>query len=168
MSIPRRILLRVPNWVGDAVMATPALRALRAAHPAAEIVLEGPPHLESLYRGLPHHDSFAAAPRGARAVWARARELRAMAFDWALLLPDSARAAAAPFLAGVPRRLGYARDPLRRIFVSESLPPPRDRSGRRRPIPMIERYLALTRALGCPDAGDTLELKVAAADAAIV
>jgi heptosyltransferase-2 len=156
---PHRILVRSPNWVGDAVMATPALRALRAAHPDAEIALEGPPHLEGLYRGLPSYDAFLPAARGVKEVLARARALRAGGFDWAVLLPDSPRAALAPFLARTPRRVGYARDPLRGALLSERLAIPRE-GGRRRPIPMLDRFLAITRALGCPDRGDDLTLCV--------
>jgi heptosyltransferase-2 len=163
---PRRILVRAPTWIGDAVMATPALRALRAAHPAAEIALEGRPVLEQLLAGLPSFDRFLPdRSRGARGLARRARELRRQDFDWALLLPDSQRAALGPWLAGIPRRAGYARDPLRRALLTDALAPPR-RDGQRLPIPMTERYLRITRRLGCPDRGDTLELAVSAAAAA--
>jgi heptosyltransferase-2 len=156
---PRRILVRSPNWVGDAVMATPALRALRAAHPDADIALEAPPRLEGLYRGLPSYNAFLPAARRARELLARARALRAASFDWAVLLPDSPRAALAPFLARTPRRVGYARDPLRSALLTERLPVPRE-GDRRVPVPMLDRYLAITRALGCPDRGDDLTLCV--------
>ena len=160
MTVPRKILVRSPNWVGDAVMATPALRAVRTARPDAEIVLEGPAHLEDLYRGLASYDRFLPAPRGAGALVARARALRAARFDWAVLLPDSPRTALAPFLARTRRRVGYARDPLRRALLTHALPVPRDARGRRLPLPMVDRYLQITRALDCPDAGDQLELQV--------
>ena len=157
---PRRILVRVPTWIGDAVMATPVFRALRAAHPEAEIALEGRPVLEALLRGLPSFDRFLPDPGGGlRAMLARARGLREHGFDWAVLLPDSQRAALGPFLARIPRRVGYARDPLRRLLLSEALAPPR--AGRKRlPIPMTERYLRISRHLGCPDRGSELELAV--------
>ena len=93
-AAPRRILVRIPTWVGDAVMATPVLRALRAAHPGAEIVAEGPPSLEPLLAGLPSFDRFLPDPaRGLVATLARARRLQRLGFDWAVLLPDSPRAA---------------------------------------------------------------------------
>ena len=162
---PRRILVRVPTWIGDAVMATPVFRALRAAHPEAEIALEGRPVLEALLRGLPSFDRFLPDPGGGlRAMLARARGLREHGFDWAVLLPDSQRAALGPFLARIPRRVGYARDPLRRLLLSEALAPPR--AGRERlPIPMTERYLRISRQLGCPDRGSELELAVDPAEA---
>ena len=154
---PRRILVRSPNWVGDAVMATPALRALRAAHPSAEITLEARPLLEGLLRGLESVDEF--VPDAGGSALGRALSLRARRFDWAVLLPDSARVALGPFLARIPRRAGYARDLARRALLTEALEPPSE-NGRRRPISMIERYLAITRHLGCADSGTHLDLVV--------
>lgn len=157
---PDRILVRLPTWVGDAVMATPALRALRAAYPRAEIAVEGRPVLEDLLRGHPAVDRFVAdGRRGASGLVARARELRTGRFDLAVLLPDSPRAALGPFLAGIPRRVGYARDPLRRALLTDVLVPEM-RAGRRVPVPNEERYLRLTRHLGCPDRGGQLDLVV--------
>jgi len=153
---PRRILVRLPNWVGDVVMATPALAALRGAHPEAELVAEGRAYLAGLVRGLPSLDAFRPEPRGLRA---RTRRLRAERFDWAVLLPDSVRCALGPFLARVPVRAGYARDPVRRVLLSHALAPPRE-GGRRLPISMVERYLRITRALGCADAGRRTTLAV--------
>jgi heptosyltransferase-2 len=165
---PERVLVRAPTWLGDAVMATPALRALRAAWPAAEIAVEGRPPIGELLRGLASFDRFLADPGGGgSAAFERARRLRAGRFDLAVLLPDSPRAALAPFLARIPRRVGYARDPLRRALLSEALAPPRSR-GRRLPIPMSERYLRIARHLGCRDQGLRLELAVdPAADEAL-
>ncbi len=165
---PERILVRAPTWIGDAVMATPALRALRAAWPRAEIALEGRPAVGALLRGLPSFDRFLADPgRGAGAMLSRARAIRSGRFDWAVLLPDSPRAALAPFLARVPRRTGHARDPLRWGLLTDALTPPREQ-GQRAAVPMTERYLRITRHLGCADRGDHLELAVDAdADAEI-
>jgi heptosyltransferase-2 len=137
-------------------MATPALAALRAAHPGAEIVAEGRPYLAGLVRGIAEVDAFLPEARGTRA---RVRALRAKRFDLAVLLPDSVRTALAPRLARIPVRAGYARDPLRRALLTHALAPPRA-GGRRMPISMIERYLRITRALGCPDAGHETSLGV--------
>jgi lipopolysaccharide heptosyltransferase II len=159
-QVPERILVRAPTWIGDAVMATPALRALRAAWPGAEIALEGRPAVGALLRGLASFDRFLPDPGGGpRPMLARARAIRRGRFDWAVLLPDSPRAALGPFLARVPRRVGYARDPLRRSLVNDSLAPPRER-GRLAAVAMTERYLRITRHLGCADRGDRLELAV--------
>jgi heptosyltransferase-2 len=155
---PRRILVRLPSWVGDAVMATPALRALRAAHPEAWIAVEGRPALADLLAGLGSFDAFLPDP--GRSVLARVRALRELHAELAVLLPDSPRAALAPFLARVPQRVGHARDPLRRWLLTHALAPPRE-AGKRVPISMIERYLRVTSALGCPERGRELELRVA-------
>jgi lipopolysaccharide heptosyltransferase II len=157
---PRHILVRCPNPVGDAVMATPALRALRRAHPNASIALLGPAANASLLRGVPSFDEYIPIRGvGLGATLSRVLDLRARGFDWAVLLPDSHRVALDTFFAGVPRRVGYARDPLRRALLSESLAPPYE-NGRRMPFSMIERYLRITRLLGCPDAGQSLDLVV--------
>jgi heptosyltransferase-2 len=157
---PRRILIRCPNPVGDAVMATPAMRAVRVAQPEAEIVVMGPPQHEGLLRGLPHFDAYLPVRgRSPRDLWRRSREIRARGFDWAVLLPDSPRTAAEAFLAGIPRRAGYARDWMRRAMVTDALAPPTE-NGRRVAISMIERYQRVTRALGVPDAGDACDLVV--------
>ena len=163
-AAPARILVRAPTWVGDVVMATPALRALKTAHPQAELVLEARPFMRELVDGLATVDAFLPdasgdAGRGVRAVLSRAARLRSERFDWAVLLPDSARAAAAPFLARIPVRVGYARDPLRRAMLTRSLEPP-SVDGKRVPISMVERYLRLTRELGCPDRGEQLDLAI--------
>ena len=158
---PKRILVRAPTWIGDAVMATPVLRSLRAAHPGAEITVEGRPVLAELLSGLSSYDQFLADPsRGTRGLAARVQRLRRGRFDWAVLLPDSVRAAIGPYLAGIPVRVGYARDIARRLLLSDALRPERD-GKRRAPVPMTERYLRITRRLGCPDRGDALELVVA-------
>jgi heptosyltransferase-2 len=73
------------------------------------------------------------------------------------------RSALAPFLARVPVRAGYARDPLRRALLSHVLAPPSDEAGRRVPTSMVERYLRITRALGCADGDRRTALAVDAA-----
>ncbi|MEX2206725.1 MAG: lipopolysaccharide heptosyltransferase II [Myxococcota bacterium] len=159
-SAPHRILVRLPNWVGDALMATPALRALRRAHPQAEISVTAGAPFASLFAGLGSVDRWLPKEgRGARALWRHSRVLAAHEFDWAVLLPDSVHVALAPWLARVPVRAGYARDALRRALLTIALAPPR-LDGAQLPISMVERYLRVTRALGCADAGPELDLPV--------
>jgi heptosyltransferase-2 len=162
----RRLLVRLPNPLGDAVMATPALRALRRGLPDAEIAVLGLPHHEGLLHGNRSFDAFLPLRgHGLRDHAARARDLRSRGFDAAVVLPDSTRAALDPFAARIPVRIGYARDALRRALLTAPIDPPRER-GRRVAISMIERYVRLARALGVRDAGDALELHVHADAAA--
>ncbi len=155
-----KVWVRSPNWVGDAVMMTPALRALRQSG-VGQLVVSGRAYLAPLLEGHPHVDRFEPAPeRGIRAQRQAAASLAEANFDAAVCFPDSTRAALLPALAGIPVRVGYAREPLRRALLTQALPPPRDENGRRVPISMIERFLRITRALGCDDAGETMELHV--------
>ena len=106
MLPPKKILVRLPSWVGDVVMCTPALRALRRAFPVAEIVAEGKLHQAELVVGLASVDRYLPDPgRSAKALWTRSRLLRKERFDWAVLLGESERVAIAPRLAQwTPRR----------------------------------------------------------------
>ena len=75
--VPGRILVRLPNPLGDAVMATPALRALRRGFPDAEIALLALPHFEGLLRGVESFDRFVPyRGRGLRDLIGRAGALR--------------------------------------------------------------------------------------------
>ncbi|MCP4007477.1 MAG: lipopolysaccharide heptosyltransferase II [bacterium] len=164
MDAPRRILVCAPNWLGDVLMATPALRALRRAHPDAEISISARANLVALIAALPGVDhTLPAAQKGWAAARAQASTLSAQGFDWAVLLPDSSTVALPPFLARIPLRAGYAREPLRRLLINRAVPLPRQ-AGKRLPISMIERYLRITRAIGCPDAGLSLDLEVHSKD----
>lgn len=102
------ILIRGVNWLGDAVMTTPALIQLRAARPTARITLLTHEKLAGLWQDHPAVDAI--LPFSARSsVFKTARQLRAEKFDLALLLPNSHRSALEAWLAGIPRRIGYAR-----------------------------------------------------------
>jgi heptosyltransferase-2 len=113
-------LVRGVNWLGDAVMTTPALLRLREAFPAAHITLLTAEKLSELWRGHPAVDDVMTfKPR--EAVVSVGWRLRARQFTHALVLPNSPRSALEVFLAGVPFRLGYAR-PWRNRLLTEPLP----------------------------------------------
>src|SRR5580693_2421285 len=105
---PRRILVRGTNWLGDAVMTTPALLRLREKFPDAQIVLLTPDKLQELWPNHPAvNEAIAFSPD--EGVFAVAQKLRVGKFDAALVLPNSPRSAIEIFLAGIPVRIGYAR-----------------------------------------------------------
>jgi heptosyltransferase-2 len=118
---PRRILVRGVNWLGDAVMTTPALLRLRAKFPDAQIALLTPDKLTELWR---HHPAVneTIAFTSETGLFAVAKTLKAGKFDLALVFPNSPRSALEVFLAHIPQRVGYAR-PLRNFFLTRPIPP---------------------------------------------
>jgi heptosyltransferase II len=111
------ILVRGVNWLGDAIMTTPALQQLRRAHPTARIGLLTPDKLADLWRGSPWLDEVITFSPSDK-IWSTARRLRDKSFQTALILPNSIRSALEVWLAGVPRRIGYSSAG-RAFFLSE-------------------------------------------------
>jgi len=116
---PRRILVRGVNWLGDAVMTTPALLRLREKFPAARLTLFGPEKLRDLWPQHPAVDEFIAFTPD-ESIFSIGKKLRAGKFDLALVLPNSPRSALEVFLAGIPERTGYAR-PWRNFFLTRTV-----------------------------------------------
>ncbi len=106
----RRVLVRLPNWVGDVCFAAPTIEALAAAAPDARFVFAGRPGLEALVARLPGFERFVpvSSDGGLAAARRTARDLRALRCDAALVIPRSLRAALAPALARIPVRVGFA------------------------------------------------------------
>jgi len=118
---PERILVRGVNWLGDAVMTTPALLRLRERFPAAQITLLCHEKLLGLWTGHPaldHVRTFGDADSPLKTA-GRLRESR---YDLAVVLPNSVRSALEPFLARIPRRLGGGSGP-RRFLLTDAVPP---------------------------------------------
>ena len=169
--IPLRILVRGTNWLGDAVMTTPALLRLREKFPRSRITLLTPEKLKDLWQHHPAiNETISIAP--GESVFSVAKKLRDDKFDLALVLPNSPRSAIEVFLAGISRRIGYAR-PWRNFFLTQTIPSraaavkmqkrpeaeirrlisERSANGNRKPdLPksahQIYEYLHLTAALG--------------------
>jgi heptosyltransferase-2 len=121
---PEKILLRGLNWLGDAVMSIPALLRLRQARPSAHIALLSPEKLAGLWQEQPFLDevlTFSASEN----IWQVSRRLRKENFSEAVALPNSFRSALELWLAGIPRRVGFAR-PGRGFLLTRPLPPRRD------------------------------------------
>ncbi|HEY5345461.1 MAG TPA: lipopolysaccharide heptosyltransferase II [Verrucomicrobiae bacterium] len=118
---PRRILVRGTNWLGDAVMTTPALLRLRENFPNAHITLLTQSKLAELWQ---HHPAINKTIdfTAEESVFAIAKKLRSGKFDLALVLPNSPRSALEIFLAGIPQRIGYAR-PWRNFFLTQAVAP---------------------------------------------
>ncbi len=117
------ILVRAANWVGDAVMSLPALRAVRRRFPQARITVLARPWVAGLYRREPFCDELIAAPRTWAGRFHIARTLRARRFDAAILLPNSFESALVVWMAGIPERVGYNRDG-RGVLLTATVPRP--------------------------------------------
>jgi lipopolysaccharide heptosyltransferase II len=118
---PRRILVRSTNWLGDAVMTTPALLRLHEKFPDAHIALLTPEKLRDLWVNHPAVDEIVPFAPGEN-VFFVGQKLRAGKFDLALIFPNSPRSAIETWLAGIPRRIGYAR-PWRNFFLTNAIAP---------------------------------------------
>ena len=116
-----RIVVRGVNWLGDAVMSTPALQRLRNAQPEAHITLLTHAKLADLWRHHPAIDDVLTFQDG-ESVFAVARKLRAENFSTALVLPNSPRSGLEVFLARIPRRIGVARS-WRNFLLTTRVPP---------------------------------------------
>jgi heptosyltransferase-2 len=115
-------LIRLPNWVGDALMCTPALRRLRRRYSEAELVGLARPGIAPLLEGNPNLDElWAVDDRGRTGILDTFRRIRQGLFDHAVLFPNSFHSAALVRLAGVRSIRGYARDG-RRLLLSDPVP----------------------------------------------
>ena len=144
----RKILVREVNWVGDAVLTLPALAALDRRFPRAEIAVLAKPWAAGLFAGQSAVDRIVeyqaeGSHRGLRGRWELARELAQERFDLAVLFPNSLDAVIVPWLARVPRRVGYRTDG-RGLLLTQVVA----RSGRSAERHQVFRYLDLVRSLG--------------------
>ena len=97
-----------PNWLGDAVMAMPAVRRWRRGHPATRLVVLAKPGVAPVWEMVDGVDGVVRLEPGVRGTFAAGRALRRSGFAEALVLPNSFRSALIPWLARIPRRRGTA------------------------------------------------------------
>jgi heptosyltransferase II len=136
-----RIAVRLPNWLGDTVMAAPALSALRAAWPDAEVLAAGPWAVLLAGQGLA--DVLLDYPRAWSARLRAADALARFRPDLAILLPNSFEAALGAWYSGARRRIGFARG-ARSELLTEALAVPDPRPHQ------VDEYLLLTERAGAP------------------
>jgi heptosyltransferase II len=140
-EVVRRILVRSPNWVGDAVMSLPVLAGLRRLFPLARITVLAAPRVAPLFTAQPGVSEIISYPAD-RGKWQVLWELRRR-FDVSLALPNSMESALGLWLVGVPARVGYTTD-ARRLFLKEAVSNHRELAG----LHTVFYFLGLLKALG--------------------
>ena len=144
-----KILIRATNWVGDAIMALPAVRAVREKFSDSEIGILGRSYVLDIYREQEIADELiaydsAGEHKGISGRERLAGELRGRSFDVALLLQNAFDAAWLAWRAKIPTRIGYGRDG-RNLLLTNSIAVPKVGE-----IPAHEKfyYLELIRRAG--------------------
>src|SRR5438445_1728168 len=143
----RRILIRANNWIGDVVMISPAVRAIREHFDKARIAILAKSWVLEALQGNPYYDDLIeydreGSHRGLLGRGALVAELRRARFDLAVLFQKAFEAAFFAYLAGVPARIGYATD-RRALLLTHPLAPPSPGTHH------VEQFLGIARALGC-------------------
>lgn len=166
------IAVIMPNWIGDACMATPTLRSLRQGYPDARLVGVMSSLVDELLPNAVDEDCFdqriLVHRRGKQRVAhsvsrsSLVRELRKSKCDAVLILPNSFWSAAVAFACRIPRRVGYRRDG-RAWLLTDAIPVPKNESG---PIPVsaIDYYLKQAEWLGCEKQSRSMQLSVTPQD----
>jgi heptosyltransferase II len=140
-----RVVVRATNWLGDAVMSLPAIRAIRGVFPDAHLAVVARPWVADLYARERSIDRIVPYPaKTIPEIREFARCLQSARFDAAILLPNSFDSALTMWMAGIPERIGYKRD-ARGMLLTRAIPVPGPGD-----IPRHERfyYLELLRRAG--------------------
>lgn len=162
------LALFLPNWIGDVVMATPAIRALKALAGEGKVIGVCRPYVAGVVEGSPWFDKLLFLERSGS--WSQrwpavAWKLRKEKIDIAVLFPNSFRVALTAWLGKCKQRVGFRRY-LRGWMLTDVLAPLRDQQGNYTPTPIIDDYNKLAVAAGCEDPGRRQELFTTAADEA--
>lgn len=160
------LVVFLPGWVGDAVMATPALRALRKLAGHAGVVAVGrPAPLEVLEGSGLMDETIATGTRNLPGIWTTALRLRRMRPSMAALLSNSFRVAFMATLAGCPKRVGMAMHG-RGMLLTSAVMPERDNRGSRSIVPALVDYNRIAIACGAEAPDTHLELGLTTRDVA--
>jgi heptosyltransferase-2 len=120
---PFRILIRSSNWLGDAVMSVPAVRAIKNARPDAEVTIAAAAKISPMWKLVSEVDAIISLPNDSLLSAVSLLRRRAP-FDVAILFPNSLRVGLESWLSGIPRRIGY-HGHWRRWLLNQTVPEPR-------------------------------------------
>jgi lipopolysaccharide heptosyltransferase II len=140
---PFRVLIRSSNWLGDAVMSVPAVRAIKNGRPDIHVTIAAPDKIAPMWKLIPEVDAIVPLPQGSLLSVVRLLKQQ-MSFDVAILFPNSLRVALEAWLSGVPRRVGY-RGHWRNWLVNQIVREPRKP---RPPEHHSLRFLRIARECG--------------------
>jgi len=155
------VALFLPGWVGDVVMATPALRALRRFFHEGRLIGVMKPYVREVLAGADWFDTIVPL----QGTWHTAWKLRRERLDLSILFPNSFRSAFVAWLAGRSRIVGYRRYG-RGLLLSDPIEPERHADGSLRIHPIIDAYNRLAEYVGCAPPGHDMELFTLAEDEA--
>lgn len=150
-----QILVWLPSPIGDAVLCTPALRAIRRQFESSKIIFLANPVIRQVLSPSDFNNTWLEYDN--TNPLAVSKKLKTHKFTHAILLKNSFASALACFLARIPSRIGYARDG-RGPLLTEKLHPPKSSPATFKPISMIDYYLAIASWLGADSGNRTLEL----------
>ncbi len=140
---PFRIVLRSPNWLGDAVMCLQAARAFKTSRPDVRLAVLTPEKLAGLWQRVPEVDEVIGFSK-TDSVLTIAGKLRGR-FDVAVLFTNSLKSALEARLAGIPRRVGFAGHH-RKALLNQIIPPPKKKL--RQPEHHADRYWRIAARCG--------------------
>jgi lipopolysaccharide heptosyltransferase II len=148
-----RILIRAPNWLGDSVIAIPAVRAIKKGRPDAHITIAAPEKIAAIWKLVPEVDEVLILKN--RSLFGTVAAIRKQKrFDVAVLFPNSLRVALEVWLAGIPRRAGYRGHS--RSWLLNQIVPERKKRG---PLEhQVHRYLEFARELGASPEKDKIDI----------
>jgi heptosyltransferase II len=146
------ILIRVPNWLGDSMMASPVISAVRKAFPQSTITILSKPNMAPFWRGFSEVREVLVIEKGLGTI-RTIREIKKRKFDVALTLPTSFSSAFLLFAADIPVRVGWGGEG-RELFLTKVIPAPAPRQKH-----LVWEYLELVRqGLGRPLVQKTVQL----------
>ena len=140
---PFRILIRSSNWLGDAVMSVPAVRAIKNGRPDVHVTIAAPDKIAPMWKLIPEVDAIILLSEGSILPVVRLFRQH-VPFDVAVLFPNSLRVAIESWLSGIPRRVGY-RGHCRSWLINQIVREPR------KPVPPEHhslRFLRIARECG--------------------
>jgi heptosyltransferase II len=147
------ILIRVPNWLGDSMMVTPVVSAVRKAFPKAKLTILAKSNFAFFWKSFSEVHEVLILEKGAAGYLKTISEIKKRQFDVALTLPSSFSSAFLHFAADIPVRIGWGGEG-REIFLTQVVPAPEPRKKH-----LVWEYLELIRqGLGRPIASPTYKL----------